>query len=81
MSQKSETFHIRRMSYVVYKAAKIFGPGVKLRAGGRPDFWQKCQEYRHGSPDKCMMPLSYDLEIFPDYLVPKHKIRPQISAL
>jgi len=27
-----------------------------------------------------MMPLSYDLEIFPEYLVPKRKTWPQISA-
>ena len=80
MSQKSETFHVRRLSYVVYNAAKILGPGVKLRAGGRADVGQKREEYRHGSPDKCMIPLSYDLEIFPEYLVPKRKIRPQISS-
>ena len=77
MSQKSETFHVRRLSYIVYNAAKILGPGVKLRAGGHPNFGQKRPEYRHGSPDKCMMPLSYDLEIFPEYLVPKRKIWPK----
>jgi len=82
MNQKSKTSHVRRLSYIVYIAVKIWGPGVKLWAGGRPDFGQKRQEYRHGSPDKCMMPLSYLLEIFPEYLplVPKRKIRPRISA-
>ena len=79
-SQKSKTFHIRGLCYVVYNAAKILGPGVKLRTGGRPDIGQKRQECRHGSPDKSKMPLSYDLEIFPEYLVPKRKLRPQISA-
>jgi len=34
------------------------------------------------SPDKCMMPLSYDLEIFPEYLVPKRKlIAPNIGLV
>ena len=66
-SQKSPTFHIRRLSYIVYNAAKTLGPSVKLRAGGRLDIGQKTQECRHGSPDKSMMPLSYDLEIFPAY--------------
>ena len=79
-SQKSQTFHVRIVSYVVHNAAKILGPGVKLRAGGRPNIGQKRQECRHGSTDKCIMSLSYNLEIFPEYLAPKHKIRPQMSA-
>jgi len=68
-SQKSQTFRVCRLSYVVYNAAEILVPGVKLRAGR--------QECRHCSPHKCMMRLSYYFEIVPKYLVPKHNIRPE----
>jgi len=68
------------MYYVVYNAAKFLGTGLKLGAGDRPNHGLKRQSANKLSPDKSMMPLSYDLEIFPEYLVPKRKLRPQISA-
>ena len=68
------------MYYVVYNAGKILGTGLKLGARGRPKHRLVRQNDNKLSPDKSMMPLSYDLEIFHEYLVPKRKLRPQISA-
>ena len=80
MGQKSEAFHIGRLYYVVSNARKILGTGVKLGASGRPKHGLKCQDANKLSPEKRMMPLSYDPEIFPKYLAHKPKLRPQISA-
>jgi len=80
MGQKSEALHISRLYYVVSNARKILGTGVKLGESGRPKHGLKRQDANKLSPDKSMMPLSYDLEIFSKYLAPKHKLRPQISA-
>jgi len=80
MSQKTETFHIRWLYYIVFNTAKSLGSGVTLGARGRPIHGLKRQNSNKLSPDKSMMPLSYDLEILPEYLVPKRKLQPQISA-
>jgi len=38
MGQKIETFHVRRLYHIVYNAAKILGPGVKLGQEAAPMF-------------------------------------------
>ena len=66
--------------FMLSSSAKILGTAVKLGASGRPKHRLKRQYDNTLSPDKSMMPLSYDLEIFHEYLVPKRKLRRQISA-
>jgi len=67
-AENPQTFHVPRPYYVVYNAAKILGPGLKPVAAGRSKCSQKRPKFLNVSPDKCMMPLSYDLEIFTEYL-------------
>ena len=78
--QKVETLCICRLHYVLYNAAKRFGQGVKLGASSALKMGANAKNAEKRSPDKCVMPLSYNLEIFPEYLVPKRMMRPQISA-
>jgi len=63
-----------------YITPQKFWAQVKLGASGCLRHGLKRQNANKLSPDKSMMPLRYDLEIFAKYLVPKCKIRPQISA-
>jgi len=77
MSQKVETFYVPRLYYAVYNAAKILGTGVKLGASGCLRHGLKCQNANKLSPDKSMMPLRYDLEIFPKYLAPNVRYGPK----
>jgi len=59
---------------------KSLGPWVKLVAAAAPNM-NNAQNAEKVSPDKYMMPLTYDLENFPACLAPKRKVRFHILAL
>jgi len=50
--------------------------GVKMGASDHPKHGLKRQNANKLSPDKSMMTLSYDLELFPKYLAPNVSYRP-----
>ena len=54
---------------------------MKLRAGGRSQHGLQRQNANKLSPDKSMMPLRNNLEIFPEYLVPKRKLRSNFDCV